>query len=164
MADDPRLRLVATEPPHDHDGHGPGRPSRLYVIIIEPARDREAPFDRAVLAAGVKLHRHVTSPWLGTTAPELLQERLSEDRWTWQLHEQALTAADTVVLLDSGIDGFGLLELGYAAGLGKRTIALLASPTRPWPAWLTVDYLAPSVQDLIDFLHLVEDTPGEPAQ
>lgn len=70
----------------------------------------------------------------------------------------ALRAADTVVLiLPCGRSAH--LELGWAVGAGKRTAILLEDPDRPMEPELMyrmVDYIAPSVADLLDWLG-VED-------
>ena len=147
-----RTGCFADVAPDGH--HGPGRPGYLYIVAASPARDREAPFDKAVTAAGVPAFRHTQSLWISTVGPAVLAKHLEEDADLWARDLAALHRADTFVLLDPALDGFGHLELGYAAGLGKRTCVLLGDRIRPWPALAVADYLAPTVSDLIDFLHL----------
>jgi hypothetical protein len=67
----------------------------------------------------------------------------------------ALKRADTVVLvLPCGKSAH--LELGWAVGAGKRTAILLEDPMEPELMYRMVDYLAPSLFDLLGWLG-VED-------
>lgn len=68
---------------------------------------------------------------------------------------EALDRADTVVLvLPCGKSAH--LELGWAVGAGKRTAILLEDPMQPELMYRMVDYLAPSLFDLLGWLG-VED-------
>lgn len=63
----------------------------------------------------------------------------------------ALEKADTVVLvLPCGKSAH--LELGWACGAGKRTAILLEDPVEPELMYRMVDYLAPSLFDLLGWL------------
>lgn len=63
----------------------------------------------------------------------------------------AMRKADTFVLvLPSGRSSH--LELGWAVGQGKRTAILLDEPVTPELMYRMVDYLAPSVFDLLGWL------------
>jgi hypothetical protein len=44
------------------------------------------------------------------------------------------------------------LELGWAVGAGKRTAILLEDPMEPELMYRMVDHLAPSLDDLLDWL------------
>lgn len=68
---------------------------------------------------------------------------------------EAMQRADTVVLvLPCGRSAH--LELGWAVGAGKRTAVLLEDPVTPELMYRMVDYLAPSLFDLLGWLG-VED-------
>lgn len=68
---------------------------------------------------------------------------------------EAMQRADTVVLiLPCGRSAH--LELGWAIGAGKRTAVLLDDPVTPELMYRAVDYLAPSLFDLLGWLG-VED-------
>lgn len=68
----------------------------------------------------------------------------------------AMTKADTFVLvLPCGKSAH--LELGWAVGAGKRTAILLEDPVEPELMYRMVDYLAPSMFDLLGWLG-VEDS------
>lgn len=63
----------------------------------------------------------------------------------------AMIRADTFILvLPCGKSAH--LELGWAVGQGKRTAILLEEPVEPDLMYLMVDYLAPSVPDLMTWL------------
>ncbi len=63
----------------------------------------------------------------------------------------AMQRADTVVLvLPCGRSAH--LELGWAVGAGKRTAVLLDDPVTPELMYRMVDYLAPSLFDLLGWL------------
>lgn len=63
----------------------------------------------------------------------------------------AMDAADTFVLvLPCGKSAH--LELGWAVGSGKRTAILLEDPIEPELMYRMVDYLAPSLFDLLGWL------------
>lgn len=63
----------------------------------------------------------------------------------------AMHRADTfVLLLPCGKSAH--LELGWAVGAGKRTAILLEEPVEPELMYRMVDYLAPSLLDLMDWL------------
>lgn len=63
----------------------------------------------------------------------------------------AMQWADTFVLvLPCGRSAH--LELGWAVGAGKRTAVLLDDPCTPELMYRMVDYLAPSVMDLLGWL------------
>jgi hypothetical protein len=67
----------------------------------------------------------------------------------------AMMRADTfVMVLPCGKSAH--LELGWAVGHGKRTAILLEDPVEPELMYSMVDYLAPSVVDLLGWLG-VED-------
>jgi len=67
----------------------------------------------------------------------------------------AMEKADTFVLvLPCGKSAH--LELGWAVGAGKRTAILLEDPVEPELMYKMVDYLAPSLFDLLGWLG-VED-------
>lgn len=67
----------------------------------------------------------------------------------------AMQRADTFVLvLPCGKSAH--LELGWAVGAGKRTAVLLEDPVEPELMYRMVDYLAPSLFDLLGWLG-VED-------
>lgn len=67
----------------------------------------------------------------------------------------AMEKADTFVLiLPCGRSAH--LELGWAAGAGKRTAILCEDPAEPELMYRMVDYLAPSLLDLLGWLG-VED-------
>lgn len=67
----------------------------------------------------------------------------------------AMQRADTFVLvLPCGKSAH--LELGWAVGAGKRTAVLLEDPMEPELMYRMVDYLAPSLLDLLGWLG-VED-------
>lgn len=67
----------------------------------------------------------------------------------------AMEKADTFVLvLPCGKSAH--LELGWACGAGKRTAILLENPVEPELMYRMVDYLAPSLFDLLGWLG-VED-------
>lgn len=67
----------------------------------------------------------------------------------------AMKRADTFVLvLPCGKSAH--LELGWAVGAGKRTAILLEDPVEPELMYRMVDYLAPSLSDLLGWLG-VED-------
>jgi hypothetical protein len=67
----------------------------------------------------------------------------------------AMTKADTfVMVLPCGKSAH--LELGWAVGAGKRTAILMEDPIEPELMYRMVDYLAPSVIDLLGWLG-VED-------
>lgn len=67
----------------------------------------------------------------------------------------AMQRADTFVLvLPCGKSAH--LELGWAVGAGKRTAILLEDPVEPELMYRMVDYLAPSVFDLIGWLGVGE--------
>lgn len=69
----------------------------------------------------------------------------------------AMQRADTFVLvLPCGKSAH--LELGWAVGAGKRTAVLLEEPCEPELMYRMVDYLAPSLVDLLGWLG-VEDQP-----
>lgn len=68
---------------------------------------------------------------------------------------EALEKADTVVLvLPCGKSAH--LELGYAAGAGKRTAILLEDPVEPELMYRMADYLAPNVLELLGWLGVVD--------
>jgi hypothetical protein len=68
---------------------------------------------------------------------------------------EAMVRADTFVLvLPCGKSAH--LELGWAVGAGKRTAILLEDPVEPELMYKMVDYLAPSLFDLLGWLG-VED-------
>lgn len=63
----------------------------------------------------------------------------------------AMKAADIFVLvLPCGRSAH--LELGWAVGAGKRTAILLEDPCTPELMYKMVDYLAPDMMDLLDWL------------
>jgi hypothetical protein len=63
----------------------------------------------------------------------------------------AMDAADTfVMVLPCGKSAH--LELGWAVGAGKRTAILLEDPVEPELMYRMVDYLAPSLFDLLGWL------------
>jgi hypothetical protein len=71
----------------------------------------------------------------------------------------AMQRADTFVLvLPCGRSAH--LELGWAVGAGKRTAILMEDPCVPELMYRMVDYLAPSLLDLLGWLG-VEDSPAE---
>lgn len=64
---------------------------------------------------------------------------------------EAMSDADLIVLvLPCGRSAH--LELGWAAGAGKLTAVLLDDPCTPELMYKMVDYLTPSVQDLLSWL------------
>lgn len=67
----------------------------------------------------------------------------------------AMQWADTFVLvLPCGRSAH--LELGWAVGAGKRTAVLLDDPCTPELMYRMVDYLAPSVMDLLGWLGVAD--------
>ena len=67
----------------------------------------------------------------------------------------AMSRADTfVMVLPCGKSAH--LELGWAVGRGKRTAILMEDPIEPELMYRMVDYLAPSLFDLLGWLG-VED-------
>ncbi len=73
----------------------------------------------------------------------------------YQSDFNAMQRADTFVLvLPCGKSAH--LELGWAVGAGKRTAVLLENPVEPELMYRMVDYLAPSLFDLLGWLG-VED-------
>jgi hypothetical protein len=75
----------------------------------------------------------------------------------YQVDLAAMQRADTFVLvLPCGRSAH--LELGWAVGAGKRTAILLEDPATPELMYRMVDYLAPSLFDLLGWLG-VEDRP-----
>lgn len=65
----------------------------------------------------------------------------------------AMKRADTFVLvLPCGKSAH--LELGWAVGAGKRTAILLEDPVEPELMYRMVDFLAPTFEDLLDWLGL----------
>jgi hypothetical protein len=67
----------------------------------------------------------------------------------------AMRQADTMVLV-LPCNRSAHLELGWAVGMGKRTAILLEDPMEPELMYGLVDYLAPSLHDLLGWLG-VED-------
>lgn len=64
---------------------------------------------------------------------------------------QAMVRADTfVMVLPCGKSAH--LELGWAAGAGKRTAILLEDPVEPELMYRCADYIAPSMWGLLDWL------------
>ena len=156
----PDLQLVAP-PWSDHDGHGPGRPGYLYLATSPAPSLASNRLDKALARAGVTVYRHLADLFVPALSGPKFFHEVDDTADLWHRHQSALVRADTVIVVDQGVDGWGHMELGYAAGAGKRTAVLLASRARPWPAWQMVDYLAPTVDDLIDWLGLDSDrTPA----
>lgn len=69
---------------------------------------------------------------------------------------EAMQRADAVVLiLPCGKSAH--LELGWAVGAGKRTAVLLDDPVEPELMYRMVDYLAPSLLDLLAWLGVADN-------
>jgi hypothetical protein len=143
----------------------PARPG--YVYVASSWRNRMQPAVVATLrAAGIDCYdfrnpgqaagfhwSEVGLPGAGAASIPDYQRALTHPRAVqgFECDFDAMQAADTFVLvLPCGRSAH--LELGWAVGAGKRTAIILDDPVTPELMYLMVDYVAPSLPDLIEWL------------
>lgn len=122
---------------------------------------------QALRAAGLICYDFKEDPGAGFNWSEIMPGYLPDGLWTsgdylmamrhpraqmgFRNDYRALRACDTCVLvLPCGKSAH--LELGWAVGHGKKTAILLDEPIQPELMYGMVDYLAPSLLDLLGWL------------